>query len=184
MHRMSDKDIIKHNLFTIMTSVLFIVLAVVLPLLPVLLPDAQYHELMDQDIVIESVDRITQKGSDSFRITAKGGEYFSISGDYAKADIHAALLPGKTASIKYFENKLLFTTRKYAEVVIVDDVCVVRYDNDRDQGQWVLYLLSACSLLVGLAAAGFAIWQINHNRQKQAKRDRKIIKKYGSVKKR
>ena len=152
-------------------------------LLPVLLPAAEYHELIDQEIIIESVERITLKSTTVDRITTKSGERFNISGDYSGVDIHAALPRGKTVSIKYYENELLFTTKKYAEVIEVDNVCVVRYDNDQDNGGWVLYLLSVCSFLIGAAAAGFVIWQIKDNRKKQAKRDQKIIKKYGAVKK-
>ena len=185
MYRMNDKDIVKSNVFIIIFSVLFILIGVLLPLFPVLIPTAEYGELIDKEIVIESVEWVHQyKGASFFRITTEDAEQYNITGDYSDVDIKEVLPCGKTVSIKYYENKIFFETKKYAEVIVVDGVCVVHYDNDEDNGIWVLYLLSVCCFLIGVGAVCFVVWQIKHNRKKQAKRDQKIIKKYGSIRRR
>lgn len=184
MHRMSDKDIIKCNAFMIIVCILFTLGGILLPLLPVLIPTAEYDELIGKEIVIASVEWVSQhKGADFHRITTEDGEQYNITGDYAGIDIKEVLPRGKKVSIQYYENKILFQTKKYAEVIFVDGVCVVRYDNDEDNGVWVLYLLSICCFLTAAGTVCFLRYQILSNRKKQRKRDQKIIKKYGIIKK-
>lgn len=184
VYRMSNKDILKTNVFLLIFSAVFLLMGVLLPLLPVLIPTAEYSELIDKEIVIESVEWVHQyKGTSYHRITTTDGEQYNITGGYFDIDIEEALPCGKTVSIKYYENKILFATKKYAEVIAADGVCIVHYDNDEDNGIWVLYLLSACCFLIGAGAICFVVWQIRHNRKKQAKRNQKIIRKYGSIRK-
>ncbi|MBE6959546.1 MAG: hypothetical protein E7448_02340 [Ruminococcaceae bacterium] len=184
MRRMNDKDIIKSNIFIIICAVVFVLVGVLLPLVPVLIPTAEYSELIDKEIVIQSVERIhPYKGTTYHRITTADGEQYNITGDYTNTDVDKYLYEGQIAAIKYYENQLLFKTKKYAEVITVDGISIVHYDNDKDNGIWVLHLLSVCCILIAIGAVWFVVWQIKSNRKKRAKRDRKIIKKYGSVRK-
>ena len=183
MHRMSDKDILKLNTFVIIFIIFCFLTAIILPLLPVLLPIAEYNELINKDIVIRSVERVHQyRAPDYYLIITETGERYNITGDYNKKEIENALPRGKTVSIKYYENDFLLGTKKYAEVIEVDGVCVVHYDNDGENDLWIFYLLSVCCILMGTGAICFVVWEIRNNRRKQAKRDQKIIRKYGSVK--
>ncbi len=181
---MSDKDIIKSNAFVIIVCALFTLGGILLPLLPILIPTAEYDQLIHKEIVISSVEWVSQyKGANFHRITTEDGEQYNITGNYADIDIKEVLPRGKTVSIQYYENKILFQIKRYAEVIFVDGVCVVHYDNDEDNGVWVLYLLSVCCFLAAAAAVCFLRCQILSNCEKQRKRDQKIIKKYGFLRK-
>ena len=183
MHRKSDKDIIKSNTFIVVICTLLILTGILLPLLPILIPTAEYDELTTKEIVIESLERVRGYKHKSFpRITTVEGEQYNITGDYSDINVYEDLPYGKPVTIKYYENQIFFTLKKYVEVVIVDGVTVVHYDNDKDD-VWIMYLLSAGCLLLTAGGGGFVAWQVRNNRKKQAARDRKIAKKYGSIRK-
>lgn len=174
MRRMDDKDVIKGNRILIIVCVLFILVGLLLPLLPMFLPTAEYEELMDKEIVIESVERVHQyRGRGSYRLTTEDGEKYNITGDFTGVNIYEALPSGKTMTIKYYKNR--------AAVIVVDGVTIVHYHNNKDD-LWVLYALSGGCFVLAACGAGVVIWQINRNRKKQAERDQRIIKKYGSIK--
>ena len=182
MHRKSDKDIIKSNTFMIVICTVLVLAGILLPLMPILIPKAEYDELITKEIVIESVDEVRSYKHWFPRITTVEGEQYNITGDYSDINVYKDLLCGKPLTIKYYENQIFFTLKKYAEVVIVDGVTVVHYDNDKDD-VWIMYLLSAGCLLLAAGGGYFVAWQVRNNRKKQATRDRKIAKKYGSIKK-
>lgn len=94
---MTGKDIIKYKRFMVIICVLFTLGGILLPLLPVLIPTADYDESIRKQIVIASVDRVCQyKGASFHRITTEDG------------NITEVLPRGKTVSIRYYENKILF----------------------------------------------------------------------------
>lgn len=181
MHRMSDKDVLKANALVAVFSVLSILVGIFLPFLPVLLPAAEYDALMDKQIVIQSVEWVSQyKGSSYYLLTAADGEQYNITGDYEDAEhLEACLTGGKAVSIKYYENEIFFTTKKYAEVIIADGETVVFYNNDDDSGEWVIYILAGCCILIGTGGICFVAWEIRRNRTDGARRDRQIARKYG-----
>lgn len=185
MRRMSDKDILKANALLAVFSVLSILTGIFLPFLPVLLPVAEYDELVDKQIVVQSLEWIQQqRGASFYLVTTEEGEQYNITGSYeSAAQLEGILSQGKSASIKYYENKIFFLTKKYAEVVVADGECVVSYNNDEDDGMWVLYLITACCFLIGSGGICFVVWEIKRNRKDRARRDRQITKKYGSIKK-
>lgn len=182
MKRRSDKEIIKSYTFIVVTCILLVLVGILLPLLPMLIPAAEYDELTTKEIVIESVERVGNYKHRFFRITTAEGEQYNITGDYSGINVYEALPCGKPVTIKYYENQIFFTLKKYAEVIIVDGVTVVHYDNDKDD-VWIMYLLSAGCLLLAAGGGCFVAWQVRNNRKKQSKRDCKIANKYGSIKK-
>ena len=180
MHRMSDKQIIKTYSLIAVFCVLSILTGIFLPFLPVLLPTAEYHELKDKQIVIQSVEWVSQaKGASYYLLTTADGDRYNITGDYKDAVyLEEHLNCGKTVSIKYYENEIFFTTKKYAEVIHADGECIVSYNNDEDGGEWVLYILSGCCFLLGAGGICFIVWEVKRNRKDNARRDRQIARKY------
>lgn len=182
MRRRADFDIIHMNGFLIFFSAFFLLLGIFLPLLPVLLPAAEYADLTDRNITVETVEWIHQyKGASFYRITAADGQQYNITGKLTDTNrnIKDILHSGREVSIKYYENAL----RKYAEEIYADGECIVAYDNDEDRGLWMLYVLSGCCIALAVGGGVFLWWQVKENRRKQRKRDRKIVRKYGSVRK-
>ena len=184
MRRITTADILKRNIHFIIVGATFLLIGLELPLLPVMVPSATYEELQPKEIVIESVEWIHQhKGADFYRITTESGEHYNITGEYERSRVEELLSSGTRASIRYYEGKFLFSTRKYAEVIYVDRECVSAYDNDEDNGTWVLYLLGALSVLLGLGILYIVIWEVRRFRKYQEMRNKRIAKKYPSGKK-
>ena len=183
MRRMTDKDILKTNAFLIGFAIFCILMSLFLPFLPYIFPNAEYSDLMEKDIMIESVKWIHQyRGASFHRITAKDGERYNITGNYDGVDISEVLYSGRNVTIKWYENRFLFFTRQFAEEIYADGECIVRYNNDDPQNLVPLYIISAVLFAIGLLAGWFVLWHIKHNRRKQQMRDGKIIRKYGSIK--
>lgn len=181
---MSDKDVLKANALVAVFSVLSILTGIFLPFLPALLPTAEYDELTDKQIVVQSVEWVQQyRGASYYLMTAADGDQYNITGDYEEAAyLEECLRSGKTVSIKYYENQIFFATKKYAEVIVADGECIVSYNNDEDGGEWVIYIISVCCFLIGTGGIFFVAWEIRRNRKDRARRDRQIMKKYGHVK--
>jgi len=93
------------------------------------------------------------------------------------------LCNAEKVTVKYYERKGLIKNQKYAEVLLVDDQTIIHYDNDEEQPLWPLYVMSGVSFLLGTGTVWIVAWSVKNNRRKQAIRDRKIIKKYGSFRK-
>lgn len=187
MRRKNDKDILKENGLMLPISALFLIVGILLPFLPMLIPTVAYENLTTREITVERVEYVRgyrQHSSGYYCMIAENGEEYRLSGDYRDVDIPAVLYSGREVTVKYRESKIMFRTVKHAEEVRSGRERIVRYDDDEEQPLWVMYLFSGVCILLGAGGICFVSWTVRHNREKQAKRDQKIIKKYGSVKKR
>lgn len=184
MRRMTTEDVIKKNIAVLLIAAIFLLVGLGMPLLPLLVPPAEYEELLPKEIVIESVEWVRQsRGSSFYRITTESGERYNITGEYERSRVEELLSSGTRASVRYYEGRFLFTTRKYAEVIYVGRECVSAYNNDENNGIWMLYLLGGMSVLLALGMGYYVVWEAKRARRSQIMRDRRIAKKYASGKK-
>jgi len=182
MRRKSDKEIGKEfRVFFILgtVAILFGLFVILIPLIPI----TPYEEYQEKEVVISKFDHFYGVRTSSYDyITTEEGESFNITGDYNRSELSEILIKGTVAVIKYDTNNI-FPFKKYVEEMIVDGNKIVTYDNDTPI-DWNPYII-ACSLcsFIGVCFLFLYYWQIIENRKLQAKRDEKIIKKYGSLKK-
>ena len=110
------------------------------------------------------------------------GEKYNITGEYSRSELSEILIKGTTAVIKYDTNDIL-PFKKYAEEMTVDGNKIVTYNNDAPTNWTPHIIFCVLSCFIGAAFLFAYRWQIMRNRKLQAKRDARIIKKYGKLKK-
>ena len=182
MRRKSDKVIKKEfNIFLILgiIAILFGIFIVLLPIIPY----TPYEEYKEKEVVISKFDHFYggPKGASYDYIITEDGEKYNVTGEYSRSELSEILIKGTTAVIKYDINDIL-PFKKYAEEITVSGNKIVKY-NDDTPTKWmphIIFCLIFC--LTGVALLFAFRWQIIRNRKLQAKRDAKIIKKYGKLK--
>ena len=149
-----------------------------------LIPATPLEEHKEKEIVISQFDYHGggRYGASYHYIITEDGERYNITGEYSATQLYDVLSKGTVAVIKYDTNKLL-TFINYAEEMTVNGNKIVTYNND-DPPNWTLHIIfGLLTFLVGIGFLFFYGWEIKHNREMQAKRDARIIKKYGKLEK-
>ena len=115
-------------------------------------------------------------------IVTKDGEVYNITGEYNKSQLFELLAEETPAWIKYDINKV-FPSKKYVEEMTVDGILVVKYNNDQPVN-WA-FPIAFCSIFCLFGIGLLFVYRsfITRNRKIQAKRDARIIRKYGNIKK-
>jgi predicted RND superfamily exporter protein len=183
MRRRSDKEIKKEfNIFLILgiIAILFSIFIVLLPIMPT----TPYEEYKEKEVIISEFDHFYggPKGASYDYIITEDGEKYNVTGEYSRSELSEILIKGTTAVIKYDINDIL-PFKKYAEEITVGGNKIVTYNNDTPT-KWtfhIIFCLIFC--LIGVAFLFAFRGQIIRNRKLQAKRDARIIKKYGNLKK-
>ena len=149
-----------------------------------LLPDTPYEAYVEKEVVISKFDHsiYVPKTASYDYIVTEDGEKYNITGDYNRSELSEKLTTGTVATIKYAINKIL-PFKKYAEEIIVDGNKIVTYNNDAPTDWSPLIIVSSCFFLIGVFLSFVVRWHVKGNRKRQAKRDARIIKKYGKLKK-
>jgi len=182
MRRQSDKDIRKEYRIFLVIGCAFILFGLFILLSP-LIPLTPYDEYMEKDIVISKFDyHSTVKGASYHYILTEDGEKYNITGEYESSELYTTLSPGTYATIKYEINKV-FPLKMYVEEMIVNGNKIITYDNDRSPDWTAIMIVSSILLLLGTGFLFAYRATILHNRKQQQKRNARIIKKYGSLKK-
>ena len=183
MRRKSDKDIRReYNIFLVL-GIITIFFGIFILLLPTI-PTTPYEEYKEKEVVISKFDRYYggRYGATYDYIITEDGEKYIVTGEYSRSELTEILVKETAAVIKYDINNIL-TFQKYAEEITVNGNKIVTYNNDAPTN-WtphIIFFLISC--LIGVAFLFAYRWQIIRNRKLQAKRDARIIKKYGSSKK-
>ena len=183
MRRKSDKQIKKEFISVLIFGIVAIFAGLFVLTYP-LIPATPLEEHKEKEIVISQFDYHSgwQHGSSYHYIITEDGEIYNITGEYSATQLYDVLSKGTVAVIKYDTNKIL-TFKKYAEEITVDGNKIVTYNND-DPINWTMNIIfGLLALPTGLASLFLFRWEIKHNREMQAKRDARIIKKYGNLKK-
>ena len=183
MRRKSDKQIKKEFISVLIFGIVAIFAGLFVLTYP-LIPATPLEEHKEKEIVISQFDYHGggRYGASYHYIITEDGERYNITGEYSATQLYDVLSKGTVAVIKYDTNKLL-TFKNYAEEMTVDGNKIVTYNND-DPTNWTMHIIfGLLALLIGLASLFFCRWEIKHNRKMQAKRDARIIKKYGKLEK-
>ena len=183
MRRKSDKEIKKEFNFFLVLGIIAILFGIFLVLLPIM-PTTPYEEYEEKEVIISEFDHFYggPKGSSYDYIITEDGETYNVTGEYSRSELSEILIKGTTAVIKYDVNDIL-PFKKYAEEITVGGNKIVTYNGD-PQIKWaphIIFCLISC--LIGVAFLLAFRWQIIRNRELQTKRDARIIKKYGKLKK-
>lgn len=183
MRRKGDKEIRKEFGIFLISGILAILFGIFILLFPIM-PTTPYEEYKEKDVVISQFNH--HYGGIRFAsynyIITEDGEKYNISGDYSKSELSEFLIKGTAAVIKYDTNDII-PFIKYAEELTVDGNKIVKYNNDTpiNWAPHIIFCLLSC--LMGVALLFAYHWQILRNRNLQAKRDARIVKKYGNLKK-
>ncbi len=183
MRRKSDKEIRKEFSIFLISGIIAVLFGIFILLFPVM-PTTPYEEYKEKDVVISQFNHHYGgiRGASYNYIITEDGEKYNITGDYSKSELSELLIKGASAVIKYDTNKIL-PFIKYAEEIVIDGNKIVTYNNDTPTN-WaphIIFCLLSC--LMGVALLFAYRWHIIRNRNLQAKRDARIIKKYGDLKK-
>ena len=183
MRRKSDKQIKKEFISVLIFGIVAIFAGLFVLTYP-LIPATPLEEHKEKEIVILQFDFHSggRYGASYHYIITEDGEIYNITGEYSATQLYDVLSKGTVAVIKYDTNKLL-TFINYAEEMTVDGNKIVTYNND-DPTNWTMHIiLGLLAILMGLASLFLCRWEIKHIREMQAKRDARIIKKYGKLEK-
>ena len=183
MRRKSDKQKKKEFISVIIFGIVAIFTGLFILAYP-FIPATPLEEHKEKEIVISQFDYHSGGlyGASYHYIITEDGERYNITGKYSATQLYDVLSEGTVAVIKYDTNKIL-TFIKYAEEMTVDGNKIVTYNND-EPPNWTMHIIfGSLVLLIGLAFLFFYRWEIKHNREMQAKRDARIIKKYGKLRK-
>ena len=183
MRRKSDKQIKKEFISVLIFGIVAIFAGLFVLTYP-LIPATPLEEHIEKEVVISSFDLHSgiRGGASYHYIITEDGEIYNITGEYNAPELYELLTEGTVATIMYDTNKIL-PWEKYAEEMIVDGNKIVTYNND-DPTNWTAHIIfGAFTLLAGAGLLFLYRWEILHNREVQAKRDSRIIKKYGRIKK-
>jgi len=183
MRRKSDKEMKKEfNIFLIL-GIIAILSGIFFILLPIM-PTTPYAEYKEKEVVISKSDHFYggPKGASYDYIITEDGEKYNLTGKYSRSEVSEILIKGTTAIIKYDTNEIL-PFKKYAEEITVAGNKIVTYNNDAPINWTLPIIFCIIFCLMGVAFLLAFRWQITRNRKLQAKRDARIIKKYGKCKK-
>ena len=183
MRRRSNKEIKKEfNIFLVL-GIIAILFGIFIVLLPIM-PTTPYEEYKEKEVIISEFDHFYggPKGASYDYIITEDGEKYNVTGEYSRSELSEILIKGTIAVIKYDTNDIL-PFKKYAEEMTVDGNKIVTYNNDAPTN-WTLHIIfCVLSCFIGAAFLFVYRWQIMRIRKLQAKRDARIIKKYGKLKK-
>ncbi len=183
MRRKNDNQIRKEFISLLIFGIIAIFAGLFVLIYP-LLPTTPLEEHKEKEIVISQFDYHGggRYGASYHYIITEDGERYNITGEYSATQLYDLLTEGTVATIKYDTNKIL-PWIKYAEEMTVNGNKIVTYNND-DPPNWTLHIIfGLLTFLIGMGFLFFYGWEILNNRKIQAKRDARIIKKYGQNKK-
>ena len=182
MRRKSDKQIKKEYFGHLVFGIVLIFVGFFIIVYP-LIPPTPLEEHQEKEIVISKFGyHSVPRGADYHYIVTEDGEKYNITGEYNAKELYKVLIKGTVAVIKYDTNKI-FPFEKYAEEITVAGNKIVAYNNDAPTNWSIHIIFGLLSCLIGAAVLFLYRCEIIHNREIQAKRDARIIKKYGKLKK-
>lgn len=183
MRRKSDKEIGKEFRIFLILGIVIILIGSSSLLLP-FMPTTPYEEYTEKEVVISKFDYHYggYRGTSYCYIITEDGEKYNVTGEYVRSELYEVLTEGTVAVIKYRTNNI-FRFKKYVEEITVNGTKLVTFNNS-DPINWpLLIVFSFTCFLIGVIFLFAYREQIIRNRKLQAKRDAKIIKKYGKLKK-
>ena len=182
MRRKSDKDIRKESFGFLLSGYICIIFSLFMVLYP-LIPQTPYEEYTEKEVVIVKFERVHgSKGSVSYCIITDNGDKYTLTGEFNSAELTEVLCDGTIATVKCDDNNL-FPFIKYVEEMTVNGKRLVTYNNDAPTDWTINIIVFIVSFFAGVGFLIACRKEIIRNRKQQEKRDARIIKKYGKLKK-
>ncbi len=196
MRRKTDKDILKASAGIILLSVIFILSGIVVMILPYSSFYPEYSSLQTKEVKISEFE-VRREYSlvilyrsarlekyDVAYIHTTDGETYSIGGKHDKEQLKEVLTDGKTVTIKWSKVLKVPVSELIIEEIYLDGEKIVTYDNDlvREESKDI-WKFAIWPIALGIGGLLYVRWNLKHNREIQRKRDERIKRKYGAVKK-
>ncbi|MBQ9393029.1 MAG: hypothetical protein IJU18_03440 [Oscillospiraceae bacterium] len=182
MRRKSEREIRKAHLASLAYGILFILLGTAIFLLPASSSPVLYEDLSVSDTAVRTLHReLTVRGI-SLRLTAEDGASYILTGKYDESTLSAALQPGVPVTIRFYRDSFgRWFGWRYAGEVSAGDSVLVKYAYSPVIGSLWRNILATLVLSIGVLILWFGRDSVNRMRRQEAQRDRRIERKYGSV---
>lgn len=176
MKRISESDF-KKKLFKawlfFSLSILFVVLFCCLP---IIYQTPEYTELQEKEITVSSFIRFYNRGTDCYRLYTEDKKSYIVTGKFEYDELKNILVESTKATIKIHKNPLLIFP-DFAEEITVNGATVVLY-NDAPLPFFPFLIIGCLLTLIAVIVLICQLWWIKHLKTQQAKRNRRIEKKY------
>lgn len=181
MRKYSKKELSKRRIVAYSVTALLFLIAVIIPFLPDIFPDAAYEELNEKKMTVEYISKSHYfRGGDIYRIHTEDGRTYNISGRFECEDIKDVLVEGTDITLKWYRR--FPVVYPLAEEVSAYGNVIVSYDNDEPIERGGLIFFSAITLLIAVMCLAFNLLWTKHLQRLQNMRDKRIDKKYGKNK--
>lgn len=183
MRRKSKNEILKENIWAIVLAICLLISGLFVIILPHILPNPTYEALQTKEVTVSMVEwnSRVRYGASYHYILTTDGEMYILSGDYQASQVYDLLKEGTTVTIKWYQNKPFST--QLIEELIVNGQRIVTYNNNRPVEWQGPLIVGLCVIAMGVGDLLLARFYVKHNIEIQKKRDERIIKKYGNLKK-
>lgn len=166
----------KENKFLLILAAVFIVFGIACPFMP-LLHNVDYSALNEKEAVVESFDRVKTLYSYHYELTTDDGEHYIVS--TYNSEIGNVPEKGQSVTVKWYEVKLFFS--KYVAEITCDGEEILPYHKFQLRYWQGFYAAGGLFVLFGVMLLVLCWLLVRHNRKIQQARNRRIIKKYGSI---
>lgn len=183
MRRITSAEIRKENLPLLFCAALFFAFGLGLLLIPQAYTPVPYDTLQETTVTVSSVRDVFDIHGLSLQIITTDGKRYTLSGTYERTEVRQAIAACDEVTIRYYQDVFskLFRTRYAAEIHAGGDTVV-------SFGGWIfvrfpwLRLLAFLTILGGVGLIAYGRWDIRWREKQEQMRNRRIEKKYGSVK--
>ena len=181
MRRLTDGEIVRKNGWLLAGAGVFLFVGILLCVAAVFFAAPAREDLQETTGTVRYVRHSIEPHAHDDYLKTTDGTVYRISGSYQRETIKEQLPEGAAVTVRWYRHFPTF--RLFAEEVCVDGVWVVTYNNTKADriaplivGVFVLALGTGCAFLFR--------YTVRHDHEKQAQRDRRIQRKYGSKPKR
>ena len=153
-----------------------ILAAVIILILPYIYYQPTYDELQETEIVVDWTYYSSGRRSIGSFVRTPDDTIYKVTGDISSRNVfEEALLPGATATIKYYRGIHIFFPMNFAKEVIVDDQAIATYTSSQGTAHTICTITSILFLTVGFlfyADSSHLFRKIRKKVQKHRKQDK------------
>lgn len=183
MRRTTSAEIRKKNRPLLFFAALFFAFGLGLLLIPQAYTPVPYDTLQETTATVSTVRDVFDVHGLSLQIITADGNRYTLAGSYKRAEVRQAIAAGDEVTIRYYQDVFskLFRTRYAAEVNAGGETVTSFGGWKFVRFPW-LRLLAFLIILCGVGLIAYRRWEIRWREKQEQMRDRRIEKKYGSVK--
>ncbi|MBQ2061062.1 MAG: hypothetical protein II458_00075 [Oscillospiraceae bacterium] len=182
MRRMTPAEKRKKFRAALSSAITSLLIGIGLFLIPQAYTPVPYDLLQESTATVASVRSVFDIHGLSLQFVTSDGERYTLSGSYERTKVKEAIAPGDEVEIRGYQDLFgkLFRT-KYAAEVTKNGETVVSFGGKRFVRFPWLRLFGALMILLGAGSVAYWRWDIDRHEKLEQMRDRRIEKKYGSV---